>query len=53
MAFLPFRVRLHRGNRLIGKRLNLDEPLQRKPRLDNGLASGAMADVERVVLDSR
>ncbi len=52
-GFLAIRVRLHSGNRLVGKRLNLDEPLQGKPRLDDGFAAVAMADVVRVVLDSR
>ena len=37
---------------LVGQRLNLDEPLRRKPRLDDRLAAVAVAHVVGVVLDA-
>ena len=39
-----------RGNCLVGQRLNLDEPLRRKPRLNHRLAAVALADGVHVVL---
>ena len=44
---------LHRRNGLVRERLNLDEPLQRQPRLHHRLAAVAMAHVVDVVLDPR
>ena len=44
-------VGLDGGDGLVGERLNLDEPLRRKARLDNRLAAVAVADVVGVVLD--
>ena len=42
-----------RGDGLVGERLDLDEPLRRKPRLDTTrLAAVAVADGVRVVLHS-
>ena len=52
-GLVAIRVRLHSGNRLLGQRLNLDEPLRRKPRLHDGLAAVAMAHVVYVVLHAR
>ena len=46
-------VGLDGGNRLVGQRLNLDEPLRRQPRLDHGLAAVAVAHVVHVILDAR
>ena len=42
----------NRRNCLVRQRLNLDEPLQRKPRLHHGLAAVAVAHVVHVVLDA-
>ena len=44
-------VGLDGGNGLLGQRLNLDEPLRRKARLDHRLAAVAVAHVVGVVLD--
>ena len=40
---------LHRGNGLVGERLNPDKPLRREQRLNHGLAAVALADGVHVV----
>ncbi len=44
---------LHRGNRLLRQRLDLDEPLRRKPRLDDRSRAVALTERNRVVLRAR
>ena len=51
-GFVALRVGLDGGDGFLGQRLNLDEPLRREARLNDGLAAVAVADVVGVVLDA-
>ena len=51
-GFLAVGPGLHGGDGFVRQRLNLDEPLRGKARLDHSFAAVAVADVVGVVLDA-